>query len=266
MTSVVCVGFAPHAPRWPEAWRSWRRRGSCHRGIVLDGGFVVDRFGSVVPSVFFELFTDFHELIDDLRSVAAGWFFGGSGPRVEGCGGFVGGSFPDAVEDAARDFLGLAELADRQGIRLGRVGSKLMIIARTRGGRTIVMSLTVPENICWNVHEVPRHGVHDVMRSCVHEVARLHTKSPEQHYPLRLFGTPSIQFGYTAGVATERSRNTRCGPGKAPEPVHQRPWPQDPGTTRPALDQPTEGKHRKGRKFLLNCFAVTKCCEGTLCI
>lgn len=59
----------------------WRRE-SCGGEGLGDGGLVIDRAGTVVPSVGFELFADSDEFIDDLAAVSARGLFRGARPWV----------------------------------------------------------------------------------------------------------------------------------------------------------------------------------------
>lgn len=64
----------------------------------------MDGFGSVVPSVGFELFADAYELVDHVGTIPPGRLFRCAGTWVQGGCRLVLGSGADSVEHAAGDF------------------------------------------------------------------------------------------------------------------------------------------------------------------
>lgn len=152
------------------AYRSNRRNLAAWESVFVNRCFVMNGFGTVVPTILFEFLTDLHQLVDHFWAVFPGWLSRCSGLGVESCSRFVDCPLSKSIENTPGDFLSLAEFADAQGIWLRGVevddhGS----YAWWKGTCHVLDSAR--KRSCF-VHELLRHGVHEVMSSCVHKVMR----------------------------------------------------------------------------------------------
>lgn len=150
------------------AYRSNRRNLPTRKLIFIDSCFVMNGFGTVVPTILFEFLADLHQLVDHFWTVFPGWLSRCSGLGMECCSRFVDCPLSKSIENTPGDFLSLAEFADAQSIWLCGVevddhGS----YARWKG--TYHVPDSARKRSCF-VHELLRHGVHEAMSSYVHKV------------------------------------------------------------------------------------------------